>query len=54
MASHLVLPGAGDLAVVLWAGVQVVIVRGQAGLPKLLCLLWRQHAQRGAHLQRIR
>ena len=50
----LVFAGAGDLAVVLGACVQVVVVGCQPGLPQLLCLVWRQHAQRGAHLAKAR
>lgn len=52
-SAHLVFPGAGDLAVVLGAGIQVVIVGSEAGLSQLLRLLGRQHAQRGAHLHAI-
>lgn len=40
----------GDLAVVLWAGVQVVVVGSQPCLAQLARLLRGEHAQRSAHL----
>ena len=50
MGARLIFPGGGDLAVELGACVQVMVVRRQPGLPQLARLLWRQHAQRRAHL----
>ena len=49
-ATHLVFSGAGDAAVEFGAGVQVVVVGGEACSGQLPRLLGSQHAQRGAHL----
>src|SRR5207248_332750 len=44
-------PGGDDLAVELWRGVEVVVVRGQPRCGERLCLSFVEHAERAAGLE---